>query len=95
MEAIRVMPSEIQALQDHFDRIIHDTIIPRMDRLEAKVDAVDAQARLTNGRVKSVELWQARWEGVRDGAGASWHVIVAVGGLAVGAVGLVAAFGGG
>lgn len=91
MEAIAVMPSEIQALQDHFDRLIHETIIPRMDRLEAKVDGVDAQARLTNGRVRAIELWQARWEGVKDGAGGSWHVLVAGGGLVVGAVGLIVA----
>ena len=98
MEAIAVMPSEIQALQDHFDRLIHETIIPKVDRVEGKVDAVDAKADriekqtiATNGRVRAIELWQARWEGVKDGAGGSWHVLVAGVGLVVGAVGLIVA----
>ena len=105
MEAIAVMPNEIEALSGavsemrlHFDQLIHETIIPRMDRVESKVDdqreqssRIEKQVIATNGRVRAIELWQARWEGMKAGAGGSWHVLVAGGGLVVGAVGLIVA----
>ena len=98
MEAIQVMPSEMESLhgavaemRSHFDAIIHDTIIPRMDRLESKVDAVNTQAQATNGRVRAIELWQARWEGMKAGAGGSWQVMVAAGGVAVAVISVVMA----
>lgn len=96
MNAIQVMPSEIESLhvavaemRSHFDAIIHDTIIPRMDRLETKVDAVNIQAQATNGRLRAVELWQARWEGMKAGAGGSWQVLIAAGGIAIAIISLV------
>lgn len=78
MEAIAIMPSELDSLRDHFDRRIEEVFLPRMDRLEAKVDAVAEQARQTNGRLRAAELWQARWEGMKSGAGGSWQVLMAV-----------------
>ena len=91
MEAIRVMPNEIDALREHFDKLIHDTIIPKMDRLESKVDSVDARVRETNGRVGAIEVWRARVEGGAAVAGQSWKSLIAVGSVAVAIVSVVMA----
>ena len=98
MEAIRVMANEIETLgtavaemRQHFDQLIHDTIIPKMDRLESKVDAVDARVRETNGRVRTIEVWRARVEGGAAVAGRSWQGILAVGGIAIAIISVVMA----
>ena len=91
MEAIQVMPNEIDALRDHFDQLIHGTIIPKMDRLEAKVDTVDARVRETNGRVRVIEVWRARIEGGAAVAGRSWQSVIAIGSVAVAIVSVVLA----
>ena len=91
METVTVMSSEIDALRQHFDQLIHDTIIPKMDRLESKVDAVDARVRETNGRVRTIEVWRARVEGGAAVAGRSWQGILAVGGIAIAIISVVMA----
>ena len=91
MEAITVMPNEIDALREHFDQLIHGTLIPKMDRLEAKVDVVDSRVRETNGRVRGLEVWQARIEGGAATVSRSWQSLIAVGSVAVAIVSVVLA----
>lgn len=106
MEAIQVMPSEIESLhgavaemRSHFDQIIHDTILqiihdtilPRMDRLESKVDLLDVRARETNGNVTELKLWRAHIQGATAVAGRSWQSLLAIGSVAVAIVSVVLA----
>ena len=98
MEAIQVMPSEIESLhgavsemRQHFDQIIHDSIIPRMDRLESKVDILDQRARETNGNVTDLQLWRARIQGGSAVAVQSWKGLLAVGTIAIAIVSVVLA----
>lgn len=88
---VTLMPSEIEELKNHFDRRIEETILPRMDRLEAKVDEVFDQARRTNGRVTDLEKWKERIAGSLAALGGSWHVLMAVGGITVAIVSVVLA----
>ena len=96
MEAIRVMPSEIESLhaavaetRAHFDQIIRESILPRLDRMESKVDVLDGRARETNGNVTDLQLWRARLQGGSAVAGQSWKGILAVGTIAIAIVSVV------
>ena len=40
-------------------------IIHRLDEHGEKLDEIVEQAKITNGRIKRLELWQAKLEGVR------------------------------
>jgi hypothetical protein len=40
-------------------------ILQRMDQQDDKLDTMIEQVRTTNGRVKSLEIWQARLEGAK------------------------------
>ena len=91
METVMVMKSEIEGLREHFDRIIEETIIPKMDRLESKVDSVDSRVRETNGRVRAIEVWQARIQGGAAVAGRSWQSIIAIGSVSVAIISVVLA----
>lgn len=40
-------------------------ILHRLDEHGRKLDRIEQQARLTNGRISKLELWQARMDGAR------------------------------
>lgn len=71
------------ALESELDRAL-EYIGGRFDRLDARVDGLTAQVTATNGRVRATELWQARWDGVKAGAGGSWGVAIGLFGAALG-----------
>jgi hypothetical protein len=52
-------------------------ILQRLDQQDGHLREIKVQVQLTNGRVKSLELWRARWDGVS--AAVSWVPTVATG----------------
>ncbi len=58
-----------------------------IDRIMAAVEAVRAEVRDFNGRVKALELWKAKWEGRAEGAAGVRHGLLALAGLGLAAVG--------
>lgn len=45
-------------------------ILRRLDEQDDKLDEIRVEVKATNGRVRSLELWKARWDGAR--AAVSW-----------------------
>ena len=86
MEAIRVMPSEIEELHVQLRRICSTLTEIKEDMKEVK-----AQVRETNGRVSKLELWKARADGARAALTSSWAGVLAVGGIAVAIISVVLA----
>ncbi len=63
-----------------------------IDRIMAAVEAVRAEVRGLrvdfNGRVRSLELWKAKWEGRVEGASGVRHGLLALAGLGLTAAGI-------
>lgn len=59
-------------------------ILHRLDEHGEKLDRIEAQAKLTNGRISKLEIWQAKVEGIR--LAINWPtplVFTVLGGVAV------------
>jgi len=50
-------------------------IMRRLDEIKDDVDEVKALAKETNGRIKELELWRARMQGVASTARIFWVVV--------------------
>ncbi len=63
-----------------------------IDRIMAAVEAVRAEVKALrvdfNGRVRSLELWKAKWEGRVEGASGVRHGLLALAGLGLTAAGI-------
>jgi hypothetical protein len=62
----------------------HELMLHRLDEHSALLRSIEAHARITNGRVSQLELWQARMDGARQAF--SWVPTLSVG-VAVGLAG--------
>jgi hypothetical protein len=51
--------------------ILHD----RMKSQAEQLDRIEELARATNGRVKELEIWRAKWQGVAYGSRFLWLVV--------------------
>ncbi len=63
-----------------------------IDRIMDAVEAVRAEVKALrvdfNGRVRSLELWKAKWEGRVEGASGVRHGLLALAGLGLTAAGI-------
>lgn len=50
-------------------------IMRRLDEIKDDVDEVKALAKETNGRIKELELWRARMQGIAGTARIFWVVV--------------------
>ena len=64
-----------------------ETLATRMDK---RFDKIEEKQDVTNGRLGKLEGWKKYSEGVSAGQGGSWHLIFGIGGLLIGAGGVVA-----
>lgn len=86
MEAIRVMPSELEELHAQLSRICST-----LSEIKTDIKEVKEQVKRTNGRVTAIELWKARIDGARAALGNSWVAVLGVAGVAVAIVSVVLA----
>lgn len=93
MEAIAIMPSEIEELHTQLSRICSTLAEIKTELREVRSDVRETrdQAKKTNGNVTDLQLWRARIEGEASVAGGSWKLLLGIGTLAVTVVGLVLA----
>jgi chromosome condensin MukBEF ATPase and DNA-binding subunit MukB len=43
-----------------------------MEHAKQQLDTIESLARSTNGRVKELELWRAKWQGAASASRVSW-----------------------
>ncbi len=66
--------------------ILHERMKSLYDQkqsLDEQLDRIEGLARATNGRVRELEMWKARWEGAAYSSRFVWLII---GGVATAAV---------
>lgn len=63
-------------------------IVQRLDRTDLRIDSLTAQVTATNGSVRDLQKWRSYMEGLKAGAGGSWHLLIGASGLIVGAAGV-------
>lgn len=56
-----------------------------------RIDGLTAQVTKTNGSVRELQGWRQYMEGLKAGAGGSWHLLIGGTGIVCGAGGLVVA----
>lgn len=54
--------------EDMKDRIkeTEERLQDRFDSTEARLDRIEEQTTATNGRVRTIEIWKARWDGTKE-----------------------------
>ena len=66
---IEILHERLQSLCDDKKRT-HE----QLDRAEEKLDRIEDLAKATNGRVKELELWRAKWQGAEFTSRFIWLV---------------------
>lgn len=80
--------STIVALAAQLSEASKREIMLAIADLKKDLTEVVAQTKETNGRVKAIELWRAKMEGVVDGAGGTGRFLSIIIGTSIGAAGV-------
>lgn len=83
-------PPRLGVLSDEIDRL-REHIDESFDNQNEKIERLTVQVSTTNGSVRELQRWRSYMEGVKAGAGGSWHVFIGATGALVGVGSLVTA----